>query len=482
MTAFVRSAPVDEVLAWVPAAQIVDVLLKEPPSPRAVTLADALLKVPDGDRRAAGWPTWVASELLTVWARIASWVAARTDAAIVDVAGRSPGDAHDWAREEAALALRLAPVTAVDRVEQARARKGRLARIGAALECGDLLPTQADDLAREVESLHPSVADVVLDTVLPAASGLTRPALSRLTRRAIAQADPDAAAARHELARKERAVCLRPLSDGMASFSAYVTAAEGELLFRACDADARRLQLPGQSIDEARANACVAWAEQRLADPTLPRSHGRRVDLRLTMTLPTLLGLADDPAMLDGYGAICASAARDMLAGDVRLRMALTDAVSGQLLHLSSTTYRVPQQLAHHVVTRDQTCRMVGCHRPAERCDLDHVTKYREGGATCACNLAPLCRRHHRMKDEGGWQLVNQHGRLVWTTPSGRSYAVRPEPLDPSVFLGDGDGDGDPPGSSCAKTCVVHHDPPPRAAGLMGVPEMTATDDPPCPF
>lgn len=91
--------------------------------------------------------------------------------------------------------------------------------------------------------------------------------------------------------------------------------------------------------------------------------------------------------------------------------------------------YRPRGSLRHLVETRDRTCRFPGCRRPARACDLDHTIPYESGGPTCACNLAPLCRRHHQLKQENGWTPVQaKAGSLVWTTPSGRRYRVDPDP------------------------------------------------------
>jgi hypothetical protein len=63
------------------------------------------------------------------------------------------------------------------------------------------------------------------------------------------------------------------------------------------------------------------------------------------------------------------------------------------------------------------------------RCDLDHTVPYDAGGATCECNLAPLCRRHHQAKQAPGWHLTqDQPGEMLWRLPSGRKYATCPEP------------------------------------------------------
>ncbi len=49
-----------------------------------------------------------------------------------------------------------------------------------------------------------------------------------------------------------------------------------------------------------------------------------------------------------------------------------------------------------------------GCGRPAARCDLDHAIAWDQGGLTCECGLAPLCRHHHRCKQGRAGNLNNQ--------------------------------------------------------------------------
>jgi hypothetical protein len=81
------------------------------------------------------------------------------------------------------------------------------------------------------------------------------------------------------------------------------------------------------------------------------------------------------------------------------------------------------------VKTRNPRCTFPGCRRPAVTCDDDHTLAWLQGGRTCECNLAPLCRQHHRTKQANGWHLEQPRpGTLVWTTPSGRTYATEPEP------------------------------------------------------
>ena len=69
------------------------------------------------------------------------------------------------------------------------------------------------------------------------------------------------------------------------------------------------------------------------------------------------------------------------------------------------------------------------CGQPAWRTDLDHTLPWHKGGLTCACNLGGNCRTHHKIKQLPGWHLQQpQPGVFRWTTPTGRSYQVRPDP------------------------------------------------------
>jgi hypothetical protein len=229
----------------------------------------------------------------------------------------------------------------------------------------------------------------------------------------------------------------------MATVTAFLPAPDAETVFRALDATARAaiaaacagaggVPAPRLPIDHARADALVGWAENALADPDLPRAHGRRVDVRVTMTLPALLGLTDDPAHLDGYGPISASIARELLPG-ATLRRVITDPVTGHLLDYGRETYRCPQRLADFVVARDGTCLMSGCSRPAVLCDLDHHTPFDDGGCTNPHNIGALCERHHRMKHETGWRLFTlPSGEHVFISATGRQFRVRRPSVDPS--------------------------------------------------
>jgi Domain of unknown function (DUF222) len=218
--------------------------------------------------------------------------------------------------------------------------------------------------------------------------------------------------------------------------------------------------------------------------------HGPLGTVNLTMPLATWLGLSDAPGHAAGYGPLDAGDSRDLaarLAGQRGGRWCITltgeggrpvahgcartgpsgrsrppprrsprsggsprrattspgwpAGVSEWLTDIAisrletddcrhpreSRSYRPPPSLRHLITIRQPTCSFPGCRRPAIRCDDDHTLPYDQGGRTCECNLAPLCRRHHRAKQARGWQLAQpEPGTMVWITPSGRSYATGP--------------------------------------------------------
>ena len=118
--------------------------------------------------------------------------------------------------------------------------------------------------------------------------------------------------------------------------------------------------------------------------------------------------------------------------------------------HVHVTAYEVPDRMAEAAVLTDQTCVFPFCTRPARGCrpdehdaDCDHITPYGPDGPTGTCNLAPLCRRHHRLKTHGGWRYrAIERGSYLWTSPLGLR------------FLRDHDGTidvtGDRPTTACA--------------------------------
>lgn len=127
--------------------------------------------------------------------------------------------------------------------------------------------------------------------------------------------------------------------------------------------------------------------------------------------------------------------------GDWEMSVTIKPLAAAVCTHQRETGgYRPSPSLRHLIQVRHRTCAYPGCGRPASQCDLDHTIPFGQGGRTCECNLASLCRRHHRAKQVQGWQLEQrQPGIVTWKLPHGRTYDVKPPPLP-------GDGSSAGPG------------------------------------
>lgn len=372
--------------------------------------------------------------LLEAWERQARWVAARGQAILARVAGPACELARsdDWVHEDVAVALDLAPSTAFVRVEVARRLAGTLAATAEALERGEISALHACALAEETDALTDDQAHAVEERVLGRRRWRTVPQLRRAVRRAISAADPVTAEVAHASAAERRTVTRIADRDGMAALTAWMPAPGVELIFTALDACAARKGAGDpRGIDARRADVLVDWALLALDRPDLPTAHRRRPHIQVTVDLPTLLGMADNPGELAGYGPIPASVART-LAADGEWHRLVTDPVSGALLDYGRRTYVPPTALADFVIARDGTCRFPGCSRPARRCDLDHPVPYDGGGTTSAANLAALCRRHHRLKTHAGWSYVlHNDASITWRSPAGWSETLPPPAVGP---------------------------------------------------
>ena len=109
-------------------------------------------------------------------------------------------------------------------------------------------------------------------------------------------------------------------------------------------------------------------------------------------------------------------------------RRLVTDPASGVVIDVGRTRYRPPAGLADLVRARDRACVFPTCQTPAERCDIDHLTAWSQGGTTSLDNLTTLCEAHHRLKHTPGWALTRDQagGILSWHTPDKTVYQRHP--------------------------------------------------------
>ena len=89
--------------------------------------------------------------------------------------------------------------------------------------------------------------------------------------------------------------------------------------------------------------------------------------------------------------------------------------------------YRPPDAMRRLLEHRDRRCCFPGCRRPVRHCDADHSIPFHRGGVTCPCNLAMLCRRHHRTKQSKTWRIEHiWPGVILWIGPTGHWRITAP--------------------------------------------------------
>ena len=152
-----------------------------------------------------------------------------------------------------------------------------------------------------------------------------------------------------------------------------------------------------------------------------------RADVDLVVHINTLADLVD--AMhrgvlveVAGFGLVPADvAARLVKAAAARPSSWCLTVVddTGRVVEHVRTQHDPTKAMRDFVNARDRHCRFPGCLVTAVHCDTDHTKAWEPGGATCPCNMAPLCRRHHRLKQAQGWHLhIDQDtNNATWTTP-----------------------------------------------------------------
>ena len=385
-------------------------------------------------------------DYLAALERQSSWLQAAMQRAIVAVAGISEGKSDgpftgvdEAEREDVSSALRLSAGTAQMRIDVARTLVNHLPNTCSALATGELSAAHATVIARETaNAIRDGLSEFAIFSIeekaIAHAEFHTPSQVALQVRNAIAKFAPATFEEVVEKARDSRRVSCYNDVDGMSTVVAILPAEDAQTVMKAIEAFIIKGSTEfnvstdspvsdTRSADMKRADALTSLAGFALAASSEDVAlHRRPITVNVTIDLPTLLGLSENPGQLAGYGAIPASVAR-VLASDGKWKRFITDPQTGALLDYGRETYQPPQALIDFLIARDRTCRFPGCRRSAALSDLDHAQSWEEGGTTSLDNLGALCRRHHLLKTHGGWGIESRaDGSCTWTSPLGKIY------------------------------------------------------------
>jgi hypothetical protein len=370
---------------------------------------------------------------------------------------------RDYVHDEVAEALTLTSASAQDLIRFATELTGRLPSTFTALAAGDIDYGKAHALWRGTDQVDDGLTQTIEVMVLPKAPAQTTGEIRAKIRRLVKRLAPEALARRRDDAEHRRTVALIQTDDGTAHLTgADLPADAASAAYGRITAIAAGLKRDGdgRGIDQLRADVFVALLRGTLTttEPATDTAD-RPIGEPPTRNEPGWTGVDDTvadaiaeaartelTALTDGLperhrdiGVLIARAAE-------RVTRSLTDLRDRWCVPAPSPArdpgpapgrdagprhglpgYRPPAAMRRLIEHRDRRCCFPGCRRPVRHCDADHSVPFRRGGATCHCNLAMLCRRHHRLKQTRGWRIEHLWpGVILWIGPTGHWRITAP--------------------------------------------------------
>ncbi|MXI81638.1 DUF222 domain-containing protein [Mycobacterium tuberculosis] len=331
---------------------------------------------------------------------------------------------------EVALARRDSPARGGRHLGFAKALVYEMPHTLAALEVGRLSEWRATLIVRESACLDVEdrrALDAELCADMSALDGMGDARIAAAARAIAYRLDAQAVVERAARAETERTVTIRPAPDTMTWVTALLPVARGVSVYAALKRAADTT-----FDDRTRGQVMADTLVERVTGQ--PAEAAQPVAVNLVMSDETLLGAANTPAQLCGYGPIPAAVARTMVASAVTdqrsratLRRLYAHPQAGALVSMESRARLFPRGLAAFIELRDQRCRTPYCDAPIRH--RDHAHPWADGGPTSAHNGLGTCERCNYAKQAPGWRVStsvdeNHTHTAEFITPT----ASRPRP------------------------------------------------------
>lgn len=285
-----------------------------------------------------------------------------------------------------------------------------------ALRTGDISAPQARIIAEAVAALAhqpDAVVDQVRAVLIARAKAEGAERLREHAEDAAHRVAPATVLNRARAAEQKRGFHMTPVLDGYVP-GGFLSTTGGDALLTALDALAeRRKEDAGERADgsdelsQARADALVRMAEDRLRAGDLPRRHNGPTTMTIVMRADTAQALPGAPAARTERGRAVPAAEAHMMRCEAALRAVLVDG-DGEILWQGRKRRLATRVQYEAMAVRDGGCTAPGCGRPPHECDAHHDIAWAVGGHTDTDQMRLLCRRHHRELHDELWQ--RQHG------------------------------------------------------------------------
>jgi hypothetical protein len=345
-------------------------------------------------------------------------------------------DAADSASAEVRAALHLTRRTSDNELALALTLHRRLPRLAEMLETGSLDLRRARTIDSATIHLTDARAQTVVDEIAGVASELTTGQLRARIQKLCIDVDPDDAHDRYERSVADRRIVMEATENGTANLLGMDLPPDtAGAIRRFIQATAMSLHVKGESrtMDQLRADVYMDLLQGIMPSGCEESSMGTTGGVEIVCNLATLTELADHPGELSGYGPVIADIVRQVARRqiDSDWRYTIVDD-TGQPAHVGTTSRRPTPTQKRRIRARYRTCVFPGCRMPSIVCDIDHSVAVADGGETCDCNLAPLCRHDHCIKHANGWiYKVRADNRIQWTSRLGHTYTTPPNRAPP---------------------------------------------------
>ncbi|MBM7367969.1 HNH endonuclease signature motif containing protein [Gordonia hydrophobica] len=213
--------------------------------------------------------------------------------------------------------------------------------------------------------------------------------------------------------------------DGRTTGTLDLDALTGEELNQALDPLCKPIPQPDGSRDprtakQRRSDALAQVIRTYLNSKERPTVSGGVLP-HVTMIVPTqcgdssAAGRSSQVASL-GFTGPVSPATVGLVLCEAAMRRVILDQNSAPL-DVGREHRLVTAGLRRALEARDRGCAFPGCGRPISWTDAHHCVPWSEGGDTAIDNCVLLCRMHHTLIHQTGWEVFIGHDRHPWFRP-----------------------------------------------------------------
>lgn len=235
--------------------------------------------------------------------------------------------------------------------------------------------------------------------------------LVRLYRRAERLQDTEAAKERHD----NRQMSYHYDHDGCLVIKGCFPAEQGALIVKALEM-AMEKRYAGKAESDVdpmatrRADALAEVAETYMSSEPVPNSTADRYQVVVHVAATTDVS-AETPHIENGPHVSAETSRR--IACDCSV-VGIREGENGEPLAIGRKTRSIPPAMRRALRMRDEGCRFSGCTND-RFVDGHHIEHWADGGETSLDNLVLLCRHHHHLVHEGGFNCEKTaSGELIF--------------------------------------------------------------------